>query len=102
MANLRGGIKSDRRVSSIVTRLASKRIEVWANTWTRFITVVLYSTGDCEIEVVDNWGYYPKMTKTLFIYLPSNEREALKNINPIFIYKNRDLTPEVIAAELAK
>ena len=99
MANLRGGVTSDRRGGSTATRLATNRIKVWCNTWKRYVTVELYRDGLCEIRVEDDWRRNCKVL--LSVSLPANEGEWKGEFTPTIIFKGRDLKPEMVAAELS-
>jgi hypothetical protein len=99
MANLRGGVTSDRREGSTASRLATNRIQVWANTWKRYIIVELYRDGLCNIKVEDDWQKNPKLI--LSVSLPANEGEWKDEFTPTIIFKGRDLKPEMVAAELS-
>ena len=100
MANLRGGVHSDRRGGSEATRLANEKIYVWANTWKRYVYVELYKDGEVYIYVTDDFNTKPK--KILKVVLPPNEGENKDSFVPKIVYNGRDLTPKMIAEELCE
>ena len=94
MANLRGGVSPDRRGEA--TRLSSKHIHVWANTWTRMVTVDLSKDGRASIRVEDN------ERTILTVDLPCNEGEGQDSFAPVIHLKGIDLTPAIIAELLGR
>jgi hypothetical protein len=94
MANLRGGVTPDRRGEA--TRLSSKHIHVWANTWTRTVTVDLGKDGRASITVMDGHK------TVLEVELPDNEGENVDSLAPVIHLKSIDLTPAIIAELLGR
>jgi len=94
MANLRGGVSPDRRGEA--TRLSNQQIHVWANTWTRTVTVDLSKDGRTSIAVTDGHK------KVLEVELPDNEGENADNFAPVIHLKGIDLTPAIIAELLGR
>ena len=94
MANLRGGVTPDRRGDA--TRLSSRNIRVWANTWTRMVTVDLSKDGRASIQVRDN------DRTVLDVELPCNEGEDRDSFTPIFKYRGVELTPAILAQMLGR
>ena len=89
MANLRGGVSPDRRGEA--TRLSSQYISVWANTWTRRVSVGLSKDGQASITVTDG-------NKTVLeVKLPDNEGKEIDSFAPEIHLKGIDLTPAIIA-----
>lgn len=97
MANLRGGVESDRRNGSTATRLATGRIHAWVNTWTRTVSVHLDKNGRTSITVSDDDKHVTEMV----IELPANEGEQEAFV-PKISYRGTDLTTELTAIRLAK
>ncbi len=94
MANLRGGVTPDRRGEA--TRLSSRNIRVWANTWTRMVTVDLSKDGRASIEVRDG-------DRTILdVELPCNEGKDLDSFTPVFKYRSVELTPAILAQMLGR
>ncbi len=94
MANLRGGVTPDRRGEA--TRLSSQYISVWANTWTRMVTVDLSKDGRTSIEVRDG-------DRTILdVELPCNEGADQDSFTPIFKYRGVELTPAILAQMLGR
>lgn len=94
MANLRGGVTPDRRGEA--TRLSSQHIHVWANTWTRTVTVDLSKNGRTSITVTDG-------NKTVLeVRLPDNEGKEIDSFAPEIHLKGIDLTPAIIAELLGR
>jgi hypothetical protein len=94
MANLRGGVSPDRRGEA--TRLSSQHIHVWANTWTRMVTVDLSKDGRASIHVDDG------NRTVLDVELPCNEGEDQDSFAPVIHLKGIDLTPAIIAELLGR
>jgi hypothetical protein len=94
MANLRGGVTPDRRGEA--TRLSSKHIHVWANTWTRMISVDLGKDGRTSITVTDG------NETVLEVELPDNEGKDIDSFAPVIHLKGIDLTPAIIAELLGR
>jgi len=94
MANLRGGVTPDRRGEA--TRLSSQHIHVWANTWTRTVTVDLGKDGRTSIAVTDG-------NKTVLeVELSCNEGKEIDSFAPVIHLKGIDLTPAIISELLGR
>ena len=100
MANLRGGVTPDRRGEA--TRLSSQNIHVWANTWTRTVTVDLSKDGRVSITVTDDKSYRGHDRTILDVELPCNEGEDKDSFAPVIHLKGIDLTPAIIAELLGR
>lgn len=101
MANLRGGVESDRRGEA--TRLSSKHIHVWANTWTRMVTVDLSKDGRVSITVTDDKGVGCGHDRTILdVELPCNEGEDQDSFTSIIKYKGVELTPAILSEMLGR
>jgi hypothetical protein len=96
MANLRGGVESDRRVSQPATRLADRRIFVWANTWHRMVRVDLERDGRVSIMVDDDGE------NILRVELPANEGDHKDSFAPRIRYRGVDVMPAILAQILGK
>jgi len=99
MANLRGGVSPDRRGEA--TRLSSQHIHVWANTWTRTVTVDLSKDGRASIVVTDAEGLRSAKV-VLEVELPDNEGKEIDSFAPVIHLKGIDLTPAIIAELLGR
>jgi hypothetical protein len=94
MANLRGGVSPDRRGDA--TRLSSRNIHVWSNTWNRMVKVDLSKDGCTYISVEDG-------NRTILeVSLPCNEGEDQDSFTPIFKYRGVELTPAILAQMLGR
>ena len=100
MANLRGGVTPDRRGEA--TRLSSQHIHVWANTWTRMVTVDLSKDGRVSITVTDDKVRRGHDRTILDVELPCNEGEDKDSFTPMFKYKDVELTPAILAEMLGR
>jgi len=74
MANLRAGILRTGRPQ--ITRLESRRIHVWANTWNREVHATLDKDGRLDIRVND------REEAILDVCLPANEGEDKDTFTP--------------------